>query len=88
MLGGGSAVNGMMYVRGSDRDYDHWAELLDDPSWNYRSVLPYFKKAERNLDIAIAWDKGRRMGKSEVLLKGCTPSDHPRSQASLSAFLT
>ncbi|KAK8394064.1 hypothetical protein O3P69_006336 [Scylla paramamosain] len=45
VLGGTSAVNGMLYVRGNKRDFDNWA-ALGNPGWDYESVLPYFKKAE------------------------------------------
>jgi choline dehydrogenase len=46
MVGGCSSINAMLYLRGNRLDYDDWAELTD-PSWSYRSVLPYFKKSER-----------------------------------------
>ncbi|KAG7160126.1 Glucose dehydrogenase [FAD quinone]-like 6, partial [Homarus americanus] len=45
VLGGGSTTNGMLYVRGNRRDFDHWA-ALGNPSWDYQSVLYYFKKFE------------------------------------------
>ena len=61
VLGGGSTINGMMNVRGSSEDYDSWADQVGDPAWNYSSVLHYFKRAERNLDPAIAEDSGGRM---------------------------
>ena len=47
VLGGGSSINGMMYVRGNRYDYDHWAQL-GNRGWDYESVLPYFNRAERN----------------------------------------
>lgn len=45
VLGGGSSINGMMYVRGSRYDYDQWA-LLGNEGWSYDDVLPCFKRME------------------------------------------
>ncbi|XP_034243548.1 glucose dehydrogenase [FAD, quinone]-like [Thrips palmi] len=56
VLGGGSSVNGLMVIRGNDADYDQWAELTGDSSWNHTNMLRYFKRAEDNLDVAINWD--------------------------------
>ncbi|KAH7116117.1 glucose oxidase [Dendryphion nanum] len=46
-VGGSSAINGMVYVRGTKPEYDGWAELGGPGSqqWNWDGVLPYFKKA-------------------------------------------
>lgn len=46
-LGGSSAINAMLYVRGQRQDYDHWADLGCD-GWDWESVLPYFKRSENN----------------------------------------
>jgi choline dehydrogenase-like flavoprotein len=44
ILGGGSAINGMAFTRGSPGDYDLWAELVGDDAWGWDGLLPYFKK--------------------------------------------
>nr|WP_298924861.1 GMC family oxidoreductase N-terminal domain-containing protein [uncultured Erythrobacter sp.] len=46
-LGGSSAINAMVYIRGNKWDYDNWAAMGCD-GWSYDDVLPYFKKAESN----------------------------------------
>jgi choline dehydrogenase-like flavoprotein len=46
-LGGSSAINAMLYVRGHPSDYDDWAELGCE-GWSFKEVLPYFKRAEAN----------------------------------------
>ncbi|WP_457648160.1 choline dehydrogenase [Profundibacter sp.] len=45
VIGGSSSINGMVYVRGHARDYDHWAEQ-GAQGWSYADVLPYFKRME------------------------------------------
>jgi choline dehydrogenase len=45
MLGGSSAINGMVWVRGQRQDYDHWAQL-GNRGWSWQDVLPLFKGIE------------------------------------------
>jgi choline dehydrogenase len=45
-LGGCSSINGMIYMRGQARDYDHWADLTGNPEWRWNAVLPDFKRHE------------------------------------------
>lgn len=45
MLGGSSAINGMVWVRGQRQDYDHWAQL-GNRGWSWQDVLPIFKSME------------------------------------------
>src|SRR6478672_2064654 len=49
-LGGSSAINAMIYIRGHHWDYDHWASL-GNSGWSYAEVLPYFKRSENNETI-------------------------------------
>lgn len=65
-LGGGSAINGMMFIRGHKWDYDHWAEL-GATGWDYASVLPYFRRMEDNERGADEWrGQGGPVAVSEV----------------------
>ena len=45
LLGGSSAINGLVFVRGQARDFDTWAQM-GNRGWSYQDVLPYFKKLE------------------------------------------
>jgi choline dehydrogenase len=45
VLGGCSAINGMVYVRGQADDFNRWAELGNE-GWSYYDVLPYFRRSE------------------------------------------
>ncbi|MBU2993920.1 choline dehydrogenase [Octadecabacter sp. 1_MG-2023] len=62
VVGGSSSINGMIYVRGHARDYDHWADQGAD-GWAYADVLPYFKRMED-------WHSGGRGGDPDWRGKG------------------
>ena len=47
VMGGSTAINGMMYIRGQRQDYDDWA-AMGLQGWSYNEVLPYFKSFENN----------------------------------------
>ncbi len=51
VLGGSSTINGMMYMRGTARDYDGWA-AAGCTGWGYGDVLPYFRRSEDNPERA------------------------------------
>jgi len=48
VIGGGSSINAQIYTRGNAADYDLWAGEDGCAGWDYRHVLPYFKRAEDN----------------------------------------
>jgi choline dehydrogenase len=58
VIGGSSSINGMVYVRGHAKDFDHWAESGAD-GWSYADVLPYYKRME-------AWDDNGHGGDPEL----------------------
>ena len=50
VVGGSSAVNTAIALRGVPEDYDEWAELGND-AWSWDQVLPYFRRLENDLDF-------------------------------------
>lgn len=52
VIGGGSSINAQLYTRGNAADYDLWAAEDGCEGWDYRSILPYFKRAEDNQRFA------------------------------------
>jgi choline dehydrogenase len=50
VVGGTSAINHQIFLRGAPEDFDHWASLGND-QWSFLKVLAYFRKLETDLDI-------------------------------------
>jgi choline dehydrogenase-like flavoprotein len=73
-LGGSSAINAMVYIRGHRYDYDQWASL-GNAGWSYADVLPYFKRSEDNADF-----DGEYHGKGGPLHVNSLRSDNPVQQ--------
>ncbi|MFG6442832.1 GMC family oxidoreductase [Roseateles sp. LKC17W] len=48
VLGGSSSINGMIYMRGQSRDYEHWADLTGDDTWRWPRVLRAFRRHEHH----------------------------------------
>lgn len=81
VLGGGSSVNAMIYIRGNARDYDTWAQM-GNPAWAYDQVLPVFRDLESNNRFADAFHGG-----TGPLSVSSRPFRHPLSQAFVAAAL-
>ena len=50
VIGGSGSINGQVYLRGLPEDFERW-ESFGNEEWSYTSVLPFFRKAETDLDI-------------------------------------
>jgi len=89
VLGGSSAINGLLYVRGQAQDYDVWRQL-GNVGWAFHDVLPYFKRAEdqeRGADdyhstggpLGVSDVRLRRRDLCEAFVAACTAAGIPRS---------
>ncbi len=80
LLGGGSAVNAMVYMRGQAADYDGWDRYLGQGSgWSYADLLPHFKTQEDN--DHLAGDYHGVGGPLKVSHLGHHCTDEPRLRA-------
>ncbi len=69
VIGGTSAINGLLYVRGQAQDFDTWRQL-GNSGWSYEDVLPYFKRAEDQERGADEFHgSGGPLGVSDVRMK-------------------
>mgnify|MGYP003693928633 CR=1 FL=1 len=78
-LGGSSAINAMVYIRGHRTDYDQWASL-GNAGWSFTDVLPYFKRSEDNADF-----DGEYHGKGGPLAVNKSRTGNPVQQIFLQA---
>lgn len=94
-VGGSTLINGFTFSRGNSRDYDRWAEEINDPQWNYSNLLRFFKKAENftrtNFYVPIDADYHGydgplpitqctpRQDVSTAIIKGCEELDYNRT---------
>ncbi|WP_417264471.1 GMC family oxidoreductase [Celeribacter sp.] len=79
VLGGGSSVNAMIYIRGNPEDYEGWVED-GATGWGYDDVLPYFRKSENNNRFA-----GPAHGTDGPLKVSDVDNIHPLTRAWLQA---
>ena len=76
VIGGSSAINGMVYMRGQAADYDHWRQL-GLPGWSWDDVLPYFLKHEDHFLKAASITRPAANGASNI--RACTGISSMRS---------
>jgi choline dehydrogenase len=78
MLGGSSSINGMVFVRGQQLDFDTWAQM-GNRGWSFEDVLPYFKRME------AYGEGGAQRGTEGPLRVGVVHDDNPLYEALLEA---
>ena len=74
-LGGSSAINGMVHIRGQREDYDEWRSL-GNAGWGYDDVLPFFRQSETNLGANL--DSGYHGSRGPLTISDRS-STHPLS---------
>ena len=80
VVGGGSSINGMIYMRGQAADYDDWENLHGCKGWGYKDVLPIFMRHEKNIDHGAPYH-----GKDGPLLVSNPEYKHPLNELVLDA---
>lgn len=83
VLGGGSSVNGMIYMRGQHRDYDDWADVHGCKGWSFADVLPVFRRQEANTRLSDDYH-----GKDGKLVVADPSAPHPVGAQIISAAVS
>jgi len=81
VLGGGSSINVMAWMRGHKNDWDFFAAEAGDPAWSYESILSIYRRIE---DCRGAPDPDRRGVGGPVFVQPA-PDPHPIASATLEA---
>lgn len=88
VLGGSSAINGLLWVRGQREDFEHW-EALGNPGWGWKDVLPLFKRSEayaggsdefRGRTGELGVEDGERHELVEAFIAGAGQAGIPRAE--------
>ncbi len=82
VLGGGSSVNGMIYMRGQQQDYNDWATVQGCDGWAYKDVLPVFIRQENNQRLSSPFH-----GNGGKLCVADPVPPHPVSKAVIEAAI-
>lgn len=75
VIGGSSAINAMVYIRGQKEDWDDW-EAMGNPGWGWNDVLPYFIKSE----TSSGGGTDRRGGSGPLYVSDVSADLHPLCQ--------
>jgi len=88
VLGGSSSINGLLYIRGQQADYDGWRQLGCE-GWSWEDVFPYFRRAEHQERGADRWhatggplnvsDVTERHPISDAVIDACVEAGIPRN---------
>jgi len=83
VVGGGSSVNAMIYMRGQADDYDDWENLHGCDGWGYKDVLPVFVRQEKNVHLGTPYH-----GQDGALVVASPEYKHPVNEIALDAALS
>ncbi len=83
VVGGGSSVNAMIYMRGQSHDYDDWASEHGCNGWRFEDVLPTFVRQEKNIQFG-----GPLHGQDGPLIVSSPDYKHPLNQLALDAAVS